>query len=108
VIGEAVEMSKQLVPRASSANRPAVIDDVKVADSKVNDTPAVYCGDVRVLDIPFIWDGPIEDGCARRDLVDRKRDELRQPVQRLADAVAGDTATNRIQLRRELVQYASV
>jgi hypothetical protein len=75
----------------------AVADNVEVASPEVDDPVTVRIRDVRITDVPFVRDDPIEYLGAAWHLVSLERNVLCEHTQRLAHAVSGDTATDRVQ-----------
>jgi len=59
--------------------------------------------DVRIRDIPFLRNLPVEHGSSRRDLVALERDVPSEKVYRLADSISGDAPANREDLSRERI-----
>ena len=76
---------------------------MQVRVAEVNDPVAGCVLDPRVADVPLPRDGPVEDLCARRHLVDIERDLATDEAEGLADPVARDAAADRIQLSDQLV-----
>ena len=101
LIGERVDMLLQFGQRHPCIHGNAVADDVEVAVRHVHDAATGGILDVRVADVPFLRDGPVEDLRAARDLVQLQGDALADPTQGLADPVPGDAPADREQLLHE-------
>src|SRR5207248_5411264 len=85
-------------------HRHAVADDVQVRLLEVDDAAAVRRSDVRVPDVPFQRDRPVQHLRAGRHLVAVERDVLADDVEGLPRAVAGDAAADRVEPLDQCVQ----
>ena len=101
LVGERVDVLLQLGQGHPCVHRNAVAHDVEVAVREIDDAATVRILDVRVADVPFLRDGPVEDLRAARDLVELQGDPLADPTQGLADPVPGDAPADREQLLHE-------
>src|SRR4029078_5871321 len=70
MLGMNVQPFAQLAPLHRLMHGGRVTDDVEVALSEVDDATARGVRDPRIRDVPFAWDGPVEDLRAARHLGD--------------------------------------
>src|SRR5262249_34347499 len=105
--GKAEQMRLQRVQRHHLVHRGAVIDDVQVRVREIDDLFAVHTLDPRIADVPLSRDRPVENACSGRHLVQGEWNLALEPGERLADAVAGDAAADRKQVRRQAVHLGA-
>jgi hypothetical protein len=78
---------------------------VQVAGLEVDHSPAAVVGHPGVPDVPLAWHRPVEHLGAAGHLVDLKVDLAADDLQGLAHTVAGDAATDRVEVGDQLVQF---
>ncbi len=106
-IRQRMEPRPQLLERQPRPDGNAVVDHVEVAALEVHHPPAVLVLDVRVPDVPLVWDRPVEHPGSARHLVDLERDLPAEAGEGPADAVARDAPTDRVQLLDQRVHRAA-
>jgi hypothetical protein len=82
----------------------AVADDMQVAGSEVGDFFAFGGFYVRVPDVPFLRDNPIEYRRACGNFSDIQRNVFLQDPQRLSNPVPRDAAANRVETDDKLIE----
>jgi hypothetical protein len=82
----------------------AVADDMQVAGSEVGDFFAFGGFYVRVPDVPFLRDSPIEYRRACGNFSDIQRNVFLQDPQRLSNPVPRDAAANRVETDDKLIE----
>lgn len=92
-----MEVGAKLVEREGPLERPGVVHDREVMRLEVDDPLAGRVLHEGVVDHPFIRHHPVEDRRARGHFVDFERDFLAEDAERLAHALAGDRAADRIE-----------
>jgi hypothetical protein len=98
LLRQGVKVGSQLGQRHRALYRNAVVYDVQIVPAKINDPFAAGVLNVGIANVPFAGHSPVEDPGAAGNFVDVERYFLFQASQRLAEAVAGDAAANRVQL----------
>src|ERR1700689_5819049 len=88
-------------------HRGAVVYDVKVRRLEIDDTPTIHVLDISVTDIPLFGDRPIEHLGAGWDFRNSQRNSFVDLRQGFTDAVARNTATNRIQVGCKAMQIVT-
>ena len=91
-------MGAKFAERHAPVYRPAVVDNVQVINSKVDDTAPSRILNVAVFDVPFLRDRPVEHLGAGCHLMGLKRDQFAKPEEALPQAISGDAAADREQL----------
>ena len=71
---------------------------MKVGSLKVYHAVAPRILNVGIADVPFPGNGPIENLCASRNLMNLERDLFFDNTQRFANSIASDAPTERIKL----------
>ena len=104
LLGDREQVLSQLGKGHSRIDGSAVPDDVQVAGREIDHASPVPILDVGVPDVPFLRHRPVERLCTGRNLVLLQRNDLRDPSERLADAVAGDRPADRVEVGDEPVE----
>ncbi len=80
-------MLLQLVERQRDVRRNGIAQQMKVVVTKIDDPPAIRPDQIRLADVPFVGDVPVEAPRARRHLVNlQARHDVLQVTQRLPHA----------------------
>ncbi len=103
LIGQRKEVLAQLGKRHGFAHRHAVAHDVQIRVGEIDDGVAAGVLDVPGADVPLLRDRPVEHLRARRHLAHLEIDVAAHQAERRPDAVAGDAAADRIELRRQRI-----
>src|SRR5947209_236990 len=94
-------MLLQFTERERRVHRYAVVDHMQVGLLKVDHPLAARVLHVGITNIPLARDSPVENRRPGRNLVDAEGDVLLDSMERLAKAIARDTAAKRIELGHE-------
>jgi hypothetical protein len=76
---------------------------VQVALFEINNLSPRGIEDERVLDVPFLWNGPIENLCPGRYFKELEWDVILKNAKRFTDAIAGNASTDGEQLGHQLM-----
>src|ERR1051326_2295399 len=74
---------------------------MQVGPCEVDNLPATRVLDPGIADVPFLWNGPIEHGRSRRDLMNAQRNFPLQDGQSAAHTIPRDAAADRIEFGRQ-------
>ncbi len=98
---------KEMLLQFSEAHRPpdrdAVPDDMEIRLRKVDDLLPFGVPDIRVLDVPFLRDGPVEYRSATLRLAGLKGHASSDDLQSLAHPVSSHAPADRIKLGDQIV-----
>src|SRR5262249_38806459 len=89
-LGQGPQMLVELLAAEARLDRGAVAEDVEWMVARVHDAPPRLVRDPGLAQVPFGWDRPVEDRRPARHLVQLHRHHLRDRMQALAHAVAGE------------------
>ena len=67
--GQTEQVLFQSGERHPAVNRHTVVDHVKIRFLKINDTLAGGALHISVVNVPFLWNSPIEHLCACRNFM---------------------------------------
>src|SRR5580658_8208064 len=100
-------MRPKLAQAHGCVDRSAVVQNVQVRLLKINDARSVGPLHVSVSNIPFLGNRPVKNGSARRHFKNFKWNLLLDQSEGSPDPVSSYAPANRIELRRELVQFVA-
>ena len=98
LVGQRVKMLFEFAQRNSLSHRHAIAHDVQIGPGKVYDFFSMLVFYVRIANVPFTRNGPVEDLGPRRHFMDLQSDVLAKLIQRISHPVTGDAAANRVYL----------
>ena len=109
LIRECVYVLSQLTKWNAHVHRHAVAHDVQIVGTEIHDAAPGGVLDVRIPDIPFLGNGPIEDPSAGRHLLDLQWDPLADPcrVWRIPSPVMLRQIGNRSSMNRYICDPAA-
>src|ERR1051326_797325 len=97
-------MAFQFVEEDRRIHGYGITHNVQVMLLEIAQLAAVGGDDIPIPDIPFVWYDPVEALCSTWDFMNSQSRQCQgQLLQGLPDAVAGNAATDREQLRGEVV-----
>jgi hypothetical protein len=89
-----VEVRHQIFERHRLPHVLAIAHNMEIRFSEVDDSPTVCRRDIRVSDIPFVRNFPVEHLSTARYLVDFKRNPPGYLSKRLTNSVTGDASAD--------------
>src|SRR5215469_8136679 len=100
-----IKMWSEVAQRHGRMHWRTVAQDVQVRFLEVHNPPSARQSDIRVSNVPFLGDSPVENRGSRRHLGDLQVNSLLDHRKRAPDSVAGDASTNRKKFLSESVQF---
>jgi hypothetical protein len=94
MVGERVQVAPQFRQSQSGSHGHAVVDDVQIRVSKIDNAIAAGVLDVGISNIPFAWYSPVKHLASAHNLVDPKRNSLSDSTKGFTKPIPRDASAD--------------